>query len=684
MITMMQLKISTIRTMLLPIILGMFLFGGLSNNALSAEDQELDQAGKEITLEELQQLEPFPEFFEQMSPEGRLDWLNSQVKQATTPAENYNFQRALAFEHFFNYRNSEAQDICQATPPLSFDLRYRFACIQASDVSYEKRIERFFNLYQSAIEADDKTMAAQVLTSMGWYQSGKGDIAAAFKSYEEALSMGESLEFFALNDAMVNTASLYIIHGDKEYIRKGIELHKQSIERIKKRAEEDPEFAETSRAAMIIPQFNIGIAYALHTFEYEKALQWFDIVNNSDTEIPHLRLSSILFSALSAVELGRTQQAEQYLARSYDEPVVNNTEFSYLYCYRELVKFKLGKEADMDVCLPLHANVPLEVKIDVYKRISDLDDAAIKYAGMEQFYKLFEEKLESQLKQSSTSVASTAELHRVQQESRLRNELLEKEIALKTAEQEKKEGQVRFMIAASLVLLLLVLITIIRLNQKRRMAEQFEQLSVMDVLTGLKNRRFLEQNIGREMSYIKRSQASQNGHALGVYLLDIDHFKDVNDTYGHEVGDQILIEFTRRINETIRDTDLFVRWGGEEFLLVARLENADGLHLLAERIIESVKQAPYSVGNGLSIDITCTVGSVVYPCVENPEKHISWNKLVQLADLALYYGKQKQRDCWVCIEKISNYESRNIVLEQGFEESLRQGLLTFSTSISKS
>ncbi|MBD3654311.1 diguanylate cyclase [Kangiella sp.] len=666
--------IKTIRLILIPTILTALVLGTFFNSATAAEEEE-------ITLEELQQLDPFPELYDEMSPDGRLDWLNSQIDQATTAAERYNFQRALAFEHFFNYSNPEAQKLCQSNPPLSFDLRYRFACIQASDVSYEKRIDSFFELYKSAVEADDKTMAAQVLTSMGWYQSGKGDIAAAFKSYEEALSMGESLEFFALNDAMVNTASLYIIHGDDDYIKKGIELHKQSIERIKKRASEDPEFAETSLAAMIIPQFNIGVAYALHTFEYEKALEWFEIVNKSDTEIPHLKLSSILFSALSAVELGRTQEAEQYLARSYDEPVVNNTEFSYLYCYRELVKYKLGKEAELDVCLPLHENVPLEVKIDVYKRISNLEDKAIKYAGMEQFYYLFINKLESQLKQSSTSVASTAELHRVQQESRLRNELLEKEIALKTAEQEKRDGQILFMIASSLVLLLLVVITIIRLTQKKRLAEQYEELSVLDVLTGLKNRRFLEQNIGREMSFIKRSVANQDGHALGIYLLDIDHFKHVNDTYGHETGDQILIEFTQRINETIRDTDLFVRWGGEEFIVVARLDNSDGLHLLAERMVEAVKQEPYSVTQGHSIDITCTVGAVIYPCIENPEKQISWNKLVQLADLALYYGKQKQRDCWVCIEKISNYESRNTVLEQGFEESLKQGLLSISTSI---
>lgn len=666
--------IKTLQIKLISVILAALLIYSLSNYAAAAEEEL-------ITLEELQQLEPFPEFFDQMSPEGRLDWLNSQINKNNTPAQNYIFQRALVLEHFFNYRNQKAQELCQEYPPLSFDFRYRFVCIQASDVSYEERIDSFLSLYESAIEADDKTMAAQVLTSMGWYQSGKGDIAAAFKSYEEALSMGESLEFFALNDAMVNTASLYIIHGDEEYVRKGIELHKRSIERINKRVEEDPQFAEVSRAAKIIPQFNIGIAHALHTFEYEKALHWFEIVNTSDTDIPHLKFSSLIFSALSAVEMGRNQLAEQYLARTYNEPPINNTEFSYLYCYRELVKFKLDQEADLDVCLPLHDNVPLEVKIDVYKRVSDLSDEAIKYSGMEQFYNLFVNKLESQLKQSSRSVASTAELHRLQQESRLRNELLEKEIALKEAQQERREDQIRLVVAIALILLLLVVITIIRLSQKRRMAEQFEKLSTLDVLTGLKNRRFLEQNIGREMSFVKRSLANQDGQSLGIYLLDIDHFKHVNDTFGHEIGDQILVEFTQRVNDTIRDTDLFVRWGGEEFLLVARLEEPDGLHLLAERIVQAVKSASYNVGQGHSIDVTCTVGAVIYPCIDKSEKDISWNKLVQLADLALYYGKHKQRDCWVCIEKISSYESRNLVLEQGFDESLKQGLLSINTSI---
>lgn len=151
--------IKTVQKTLTSVILTVLLFCVSPGFSLAAE-------GQDISREELEQLEPFPEFYDQMSPEGRLDWLNSQIDQAESPAQNYNFQRALAFEHFFNYRNSEAQQLCESNPPLSFDIRYRFACIQAGDVSYEERISSFLDLYETALEEDDMPMAARVLTAM--------------------------------------------------------------------------------------------------------------------------------------------------------------------------------------------------------------------------------------------------------------------------------------------------------------------------------------------------------------------------------------------------------------------------------------------------------------------------------------------------------------------------------------
>ena len=349
------------------------------------------------------------------------------------------------------------------------------------------------------------------------------------------------------------------------------------------------------------------------------------------------------------------------------------------------MRHKIGKDADMNACLPLHDNTPLEAKIDVYKRISELDDESLRSQGQEHFYQLFIDKLEKRLKQSSSPVASTAELYRQQQEDRLKNELLEKEVALKTAQQKQIEGQYRLVVAMSFILILLMLLVYIRFSQKRRLARQYKELSIVDTLTGLKNRRFLEQNIKRELGYIKRTQGTKDSNELGIYLIDIDHFKQVNDTYGHAAGDKVLIEFARRINTAIRDVDLFVRWGGEEFLLVARLEHGQkSMMALANRLSEAAKKSPYQVDKNTEIEVTCTIGAVTYPCADKSTMDISWNKLVKLSDMALYYGKHKQRDCWVCIESIVQPESWDRLLAQDFEQLVETREVTVSSSFEKS
>ena len=640
---------------------------------------------KAVTLEELEKLEAYPDAYQAMSPEARIDWLNSQVEQTDDAVELYRFRRSLAFEYFSHFQSPEADKYCQSNAPLSFDLVYRYLCAMAADESYETTIDTYIKLYEDATEVGDEVIIAQVLMTLGWEQSGNGDIKQAFESYNEALSLGEHLDFYALNDAMANLASLYVIHGDEHYVSKGIELHKKTIKRLQQKIQDEPGEATYLKSSLAVARFNTGVAYALHLRDYGEALKWFKLVNSTDISLPNVKLSSLLFSSMSAAYLDEFVEAEQYLAESYKQPEVDSTEFYYLYCYRELVRHKIGKDADMNACLPLHDNTPLEVKIDVYKRISELDDESLRSQGQEHFYQLFIDKLEKRLKQSSSPVASTAELYRQQQEDRLKNELLEKEVALKTAQQKQIEGQYRLVVAMSFILILLMLLVYIRFSQKRRLARQYKELSIVDTLTGLKNRRFLEQNIKRELGYIKRTQGTKDSNELGIYLIDIDHFKQVNDTYGHAAGDKVLVEFARRINTAIRDVDLFVRWGGEEFLLVARLEHGqESMKALANRLSEAAKKSSYQVDKNTEIEVTCTIGAVIYPCGENGSMDISWNKLVKLSDMALYYGKHKQRDCWVCIESIVQPESWDRLLAQDFEQLVETKKLTISSSIKKS
>lgn len=101
------------------------------------------------------------------------------------------------------------------------------------------------------------------------------------------------------------------------------------------------------------------------------------------------------------------------------------------------------------------------------------------------------------------------------------------------------------------------------LAEQRVQAEVYRRLAMFDPLTGLYNRRFAEQRLGAEIA-----RSERKGHSLTVVLLDLNDFKQINDSYGHPVGDLVLKEFAERLNRSIRGSDLAVRWGGDEFMLL--------------------------------------------------------------------------------------------------------------------
>ena len=102
-------------------------------------------------------------------------------------------------------------------------------------------------------------------------------------------------------------------------------------------------------------------------------------------------------------------------------------------------------------------------------------------------------------------------------------------------------------------------------------------------------------------------------HDLVFYMLDIDFFKAVNDQYGHAVGDAALVKTARRLRSVIRETDFLIRWGGEEFLLVARATHAGEAAVLAERLRAVVADQPFDIGDGRSLVVTCSIGFASFP-----------------------------------------------------------------------
>ncbi|MFI7648819.1 diguanylate cyclase [Micromonospora sp. NPDC049460] len=174
-----------------------------------------------------------------------------------------------------------------------------------------------------------------------------------------------------------------------------------------------------------------------------------------------------------------------------------------------------------------------------------------------------------------------------------------------------------------------------------RVHEEAQRLSLTDPLTGLWNYRYLRESIRREVE-----RANRFGRMLSVLALDLDRFKDVNDTHGHAAGDAVLAEFARRVRGEIREVDLAFRQGGEEFVVLLPETDARGAAIVAERLGAAIREAPITAdGHGgaapVAIAVTVSIGIAVYP------GHASTGQeVLDAADDALYAAKAAGRDTW--------------------------------------
>jgi two-component system cell cycle response regulator len=173
-----------------------------------------------------------------------------------------------------------------------------------------------------------------------------------------------------------------------------------------------------------------------------------------------------------------------------------------------------------------------------------------------------------------------------------------------------------------------------------RVHEEAQWLSLTDPLTGLWNYRHLTESIRREVE-----RAGRFGRMLTVLALDLDRFKEINDTYGHAAGDAVLAEVARRIRAEVRDVDLAFRQGGEEFVVLLPETDARGGMVVAERLATAIRGTPYVVeshhpaGDGRPVVVTVSIGIAVYP------DHASTGpRVLDAADDALYAAKAAGRN----------------------------------------
>lgn len=188
------------------------------------------------------------------------------------------------------------------------------------------------------------------------------------------------------------------------------------------------------------------------------------------------------------------------------------------------------------------------------------------------------------------------------------------------------------------------------LKQENR---RLQEMSHTDPLTGVKNRHFIEEMIAQDLNRVDRSYqaAKQNGDLptkadMLAFIIDIDHFKPINDTYGHLIGDQVLAQVAQRLNSLFRNYDYVVRWGGEEFLVVARFVDRHQIDKLAEKVRQGIETMEFRLDNQAPFKITASVGAAPYPFSANQPDKIGWQQVVHLADMALYAAKTTSRNTW--------------------------------------
>ncbi|MBH9577477.1 ligand-binding sensor domain-containing diguanylate cyclase [Inhella proteolytica] len=186
-------------------------------------------------------------------------------------------------------------------------------------------------------------------------------------------------------------------------------------------------------------------------------------------------------------------------------------------------------------------------------------------------------------------------------------------------------------------------------------SKALEQSALTDALTGLHNRRFVLQRLDDDQRLARRiaEQALLQGRTppaaadLSFLMLDIDHFKRINDERGHAAGDAVLAQIRPRLMKVFSTSDYLVRWGGEEFLVVVRGTSRESLADLAEQACHVMADEPFVIPNGEPLNVTCSIGFACYPLDPSAPREAPWSAVLAVADAALYAAKREGRNRWV-------------------------------------
>lgn len=501
---------------------------------------------------------------------------------------------------------------------------------------YEEALEA----HQQALEMnsllDDKTGVASALYNIGDLRRVMGDLDTALTYFENALEL-DIASGDPKNIAYSNNKIGYVLNalGQQEkartHILKALELFR------KIQAPRDIDWALSSLAQLEMDSGNLAKAKTLIDGVIERA---------RENDYRSLLVDSYEVAAELAYRQEDYASALLFIKAGREQAKKNN---------------ELAQESDFEALqVKVHlANNSLEQAFEALQRQKRLDDQRLNEARLEGITK------------AQAQAEFVRRAHKI--------ELLEKEQALEQTSRILWMTATFTIVCVCLLLLLLhgrliqrringqleqkVAQRTLELEEKNQQLsaayQKVEAISLTDNLTGLHNRRFLENHIEPDLEHALR--VYNDWHAgksakpvqadVVMFIIDLDDFKKVNDSYGHNAGDGILAELARLMKQVFRQSDYVVRWGGEEFVAVARFINREEAALLAHRMLEVINTHHFRVSDTLILQQTCSIGYVCFPPVPQvPEMNISFKALMAIADSCLYAAKAAGKNTWIGVE----------------------------------
>jgi diguanylate cyclase (GGDEF)-like protein len=264
-------------------------------------------------------------------------------------------------------------------------------------------------------------------------------------------------------------------------------------------------------------------------------------------------------------------------------------------------------------------------------------------------------------------------------------ELLSRENQLKTTELDNRRLQQRVWWLLAVICALAAAIVGILYRKVRHANAQLQvknlelkQQSSRDPLTALYNRRHFQEFMRTHLQVEKRGAGTSGEEIVGaLFLLDVDHFKHVNDTFGHAAGDVVLRMIADSLRDILRETDMIVRWGGEEFLAFLPAIPRSGVEEIARRLLTGISCNTIDY-QGTKIKVDVSIGFAPFPLV--PGEHaLPWERAVNLVDMALYLAKAHGRNRAYGVRGFANFEQTSMeAIEQDLERAWRAGFVDLS------